>query len=406
MIGAVAIALQLTAATVAPVSVRTEERVTPLPVLAMEQGIGVRADAAAAALGGALRRADGERYTLSVGGALIELEAGFPVARVDAAFVPLVSAPWLNGTALYIPLQVLTEIVPRHATGFIYDAASREVRAFRATAARTTASPAPPPADATRVGSAPTRRVNSKRTVVVDAGHGGPDNGMSGPMGGRGPRIYEKHITLAVSKMVAQELREAGVQVVMTRTTDTLIALSDRGRIANRAKGDLFLSIHVNAAPTTWRNASGGRGFETYFLAEAKTEDARRVEQMENESVKFETGAHAPKGDPLSFIINDMAQNEHLRESSDLAELIQRSMARIHPGPNRGVKQANFAVLRGSFMPAVLIELGFGTNPEEAAYLASTQGQRELARSIAAAAMQYLSLYEQRVAGAGGGGDR
>jgi N-acetylmuramoyl-L-alanine amidase len=403
MIGAVAIALQLSAATVAPVSVRTDDRITPLPVLAFEQGIGVRADAAASALGGELR-ADGGRYTLVVGGAAIELEPALPVARVGATVVLLTTAPWLNGTALYVPLQVLTEVVPRHATGFIYDAASRELRAFRTTARGTTAAP-PAPADATRVGSPPARRVNSRRVVVVDAGHGGPDNGMSGPMG-RGPQIYEKHITLAVSKLLAQELRDAGVQVVMTRTTDTLIALSDRGRIANRAKGDLFISVHVNAAPTTWRSPSSGRGFETYFLAEAKTEDARRVEQMENESVKFETGAHAPKGDPLSFIINDMAQNEHLRESSDLAESIQRAMARIHPGPNRGVKQANFAVLRGSFMPAVLVELGFGTNPEEAAYLASSQGQRELARSIAAAAMEYLSQYEQRVAGAGGGGGR
>jgi N-acetylmuramoyl-L-alanine amidase len=200
-----------------------------------------------------------------------------------------------------------------------------------------------------------------------------------------------------VGRLVAQELTQSGISVVMTRTTDTLIGLYDRGPMANRAKGDLFVSIHVNAAPTTWRNASAGRGFETYFLAEAKTEEARRVEEMENSAIRFETEAQATKGDPLSFIITDMAQNEHLRESMDLAESIQRGIRGVHPGPDRGVKQANFAVLRGAYMPAVLVELGFGTNRQDAAYMCSTRGQRQLAETIAAGALEYLSHYEQRV---------
>jgi N-acetylmuramoyl-L-alanine amidase len=406
MIGALALALQLSASVIAPVTGRAGDRATPLPVLANEDRVGVRADAVAAALGGVLHRAAGERYTLTVGSAAIELEPSLPIAKVDTIVIPLVSAPWLSGNALYIPLQVLSEVVPRFATGFMYEASLREVRVFTPVTGRApvvTPAQRTETADATRVSERtperdePRRRVGSPRVVVVDAGHGGPDRGMTGPMGRRGPRIQEKHITLAVARLVAQELRNAGLTVVMTRTTDTLIALSDRGRIANRAKGDLFLSIHVNAAPTTWRNAAAGRGFETYFLAEAKTEDAKRVEQMENESVKFETGAYAPKGDPLSFIINDMAQNEHLRESNDLAESIQGEMRRVHPGPNRGVKQANFAVLRGSFMPAVLVEIGFGTNPEEASFISSQRGQRDLAAAISAGAVEYLTHYEQRV---------
>jgi len=232
--------------------------------------------------------------------------------------------------------------------------------------------------------------------VVIDAGHGGPDNGMSGPIIG-GPRIVEKQITLSVSRLVTQELRDAGVAVLMTRTTDTLIALSDRGRIANRNKADLFVSIHVNATGGRGAAAARERGYETYFLAEAKSEDARRVEQMENEAVKFETGANAPKGDPLSFIINDMAQNEHLRESNDLAETIQQGFRRFHPGRDRGVQQANFAVLRGSYMPAVLVEIGFGTNSDEAAYLSDSGNQRQIARSVARSILDYLEHYEARV---------
>jgi N-acetylmuramoyl-L-alanine amidase len=245
--------------------------------------------------------------------------------------------------------------------------------------------------DSLRGGPAPRRRL-----VVVDAGHGGPDRGMTGPL--RGPRrVTEKDVTLAVSHRLAAALRARGVDVLMTRTTDTLIALGDRGRIANAKRGDLFLSVHVNAANMRWREPARARGFETYFLAEAKTEEESRVERMENEAVRFETGANAAKGDPLSFIINDMAQNEHLRESNDLADAIQRAMGRVHPGPSRGVKQANFAVLRTSFMPAVLVELGFGTNAAEADFLTSPASQARLAEAIADATAGYLARYGRRV---------
>src|SRR5205823_9591673 len=180
------------------------------------------------------------------------------------------------------------------------------------------------------------------------------------------------------AQKLATVLKARGSDVLMTRTTDALVALSDRGRIANANHGDVFISVHVNAPGYNTAAAARERGFETYFLAEAKTEDERRVQDMENESVKFETGANALKGDPLSFIITDMAQNEHLRESNDLAQTIQNGLQTFHPGPSRGVQQANFAVLRGSFMPAVLVEIGFGTNPDEADYLSDSSNQREI----------------------------
>ena len=118
--------------------------------------------------------------------------------------------------------------------------------------------------------------------------------------------------------------------------------------------------------------------------------------------MKFETGANAPKGDPLNFILNDMAQNEHLRESADLAETIQDGFKSFHPGPSRGVQQANFAVLRGAFMPAVLVEIGFGTNPQEAAYISDPDNERTIARSIAKSVLAYLDRYDARVGGGAG----
>jgi N-acetylmuramoyl-L-alanine amidase len=240
------------------------------------------------------------------------------------------------------------------------------------------------------------RAAGSKLRVVIDAGHGGVDAG--GPMR-MGASVHEKDITLQVALKLGQALRERGVDIVYTRMKDTLIALSDRGRIANQSNGKVFISIHVNAANPGWRDPGAARGFETYFLAEAKTEDARRVEQMENQSARFDTGENVASDDPLNFILSDMTQNEHLRESSDLAEIVQRHLGQVHPGPSRGVKQAGFRVLVTAFMPAVLVEIGFGTNTAEAEFLASPTRQRVLASAIADATTEYLARYQRLVGG-------
>ena len=245
------------------------------------------------------------------------------------------------------------------------------------------------------------RSAGSLPRVIVDAGHGGVDVG--GEMYS-GARLREKDITLQVALKLGEALRQRAIDVVYTRTTDTLIALSDRGRIANEANGRVFISIHVNAANPHWREPAAARGFETYFLAEAKTEDARRVEEMENQSVKFEGATKVSADDPLSFILSDMQQNEHLRESSDLAEIVQRHIGVVHPGPSRGVKQAGFRVLVSAFMPAVLVELGFGTNAAEAEFLSTPSKQSVLARAVADATTEYLERYYRRVGGGAGAG--
>jgi N-acetylmuramoyl-L-alanine amidase len=113
--------------------------------------------------------------------------------------------------------------------------------------------------------------------------------------------------------------------------------------------------------------------------------------------VKFEARSGAQAGDPLNFILHDMAQNEHLRESNELAELIQRRLGQVHPGSNRGVKQAGFRVLVTAFMPAVLVEIGFGTNVADAEYLNDAAKMDELSAAISEAVLEYLKRYERRV---------
>ena len=338
------------------------------------------------------------------------LEASY--FRFDDQLYALVGPPYVARDTLFVPLQWVVEYLPRLVPDrFRYEAKrSRLVEvpgvtgaAVAPAAGAALAADTPPGSGAPpHRGGVPVRPsvhgvgLRLPHVVALDAGHGGPDVGMLGPIHGR-KFLREKDVTLAVARDVGDELRRRGVGVAMTRATDTLISLRDRGRIARGQHADLFVSIHVNAANPRWRDAGGARGFETYFLAEAKTEDARRVARLENESVRFETNGSA-SDDPMRFILNDLQENEHLRESSRLAEIMEHTLGEVHPAEARGVKQAGFAVLATSYMPAVLVEIGFGSNADEAHYLTGAAGQRRLARGIADAVVSYLTEYERRLA--------
>lgn len=233
---------------------------------------------------------------------------------------------------------------------------------------------------------------DARPLVVIDPGHGGVDPGARGSGGAR-----EKDITLRVARLVAEELEGDKVfDVRLTRSADTLIALRDRSRMANRWRAEggngsrpaVFMSIHANAH----RNAST-RGFETFFLSDAKTADAARVAEMENAAQEYEEHSEEVEDD-LAFILTDLRQNRYVHESSSWAEMIQQRLRPIHPGPNRGVKQAGFVVLDGAFMPAVLVELGFITNRQEERMLTDEQRQREMASRLAAAVRDYFDRYD------------
>jgi N-acetylmuramoyl-L-alanine amidase len=388
---------------VTAVTVREGDRATAVPIVFTRYGRMLRGDQIAAPLGARLTRTDRDHFLVEAEGARLELTIGLPSVRIGTEVVPVSTAPIERNGLLYMPIAVVTDVIPRFVPGYTFDPKRSEITRFRPQvsalpgSAPPTVLPAPP-----SVRSAPGRPRGNHWVVVVDAGHGGTDRGMKGPIGAS-RKIEEADLTLAVARRLRDSLTARGVKVVMTRSTDTLIALSDRGRIANRAEADLFVSIHVNAANPRWSNPRAARGFETYFLSEAKTEDERRVAEMENDAAKYEVTTDADPGDPISYLLSDMRQNENLRESSDLAEAIQQGLARVHPGPQRGVKQAGFRVLVTAHMPAVLVELGFGTNGQESQYLASISGQQRLAGAIATATLRYLGQYELRKNSAGAG---
>jgi N-acetylmuramoyl-L-alanine amidase len=229
------------------------------------------------------------------------------------------------------------------------------------------------------------------RTIVIDAGHGGQDAGAIGPTG-----LREKDVTLAVARALAEELasRSADLRVILTRDSDVFVPLGKRTKMANDAGADLFVSIHCNSA----RNRSG-QGFETYFLSEAKTEDERRVARIENASLRFENPDLDPEelGD-LNFILWDLAQNEYLRESSSLAGMVQEGLSDELDLRDRGVKQAGFWVLNGAYMPAILVETAFISNPREERLLGSDEFRERVVDGLADSLIEYADLYERKVA--------
>jgi len=284
---------------------------------------------------------------------------------------------------VYLPFQFVAEALPT----FLAERYRYDRRAARLIEERGRLLASRPPAG---------RLANGLRTghiVTIDAGHGGVDPGNPGMFFPRGLR--EKDVTLSVSLLLRDELRRRGVAVRMTRTADTLIALGDRGAYCSE-KCDLFLSLHVNSLPRR-PGFTDTRGFETYFLAEARTEDAARVARMENEAVRFENvGDEATQLGAVDFIVKDLQLNEHLRESARLAELVQKDLGQVHTGPDMGVKQAGFMVLTTARRPAVLVEMGYSTNRDDSKFLTSMAGQRSIASAIADAVVEYLLEYERK----------
>ena len=191
---------------------------------------------------------EGGWHVVQLGGARFQFADGVPYVRSPAGVLSLARAPEEREGEMLIPYAFFSELLPRIAPEkWVFDPARRELTLLKPGEARPIVAVASAPGPHGGVVGRPGAKKHRWR-IVVDAGHGGVDNGMHGPIGERW-QFKEKDVTLAVAKQLAQILRARGAVVIMTRTTDTLIALSDRGRIANEQHGDVFISVHVNAAP-------------------------------------------------------------------------------------------------------------------------------------------------------------
>jgi len=232
-----------------------------------------------------------------------------------------------------------------------------------------TAEATPPPA--ARPAATPT-----VGTVVIDPGHGGDETGAKGPAGN-----FEKDVTLNIARKLRAQLVGLGMQVFLTRERDEAVDLDARTAVANNYKADLFISIHANAS-----RARQAAGSEVYFLSyQAEDAETRRMVQAEGMAQMPASGG----GSDLALILWDMAQAEHLEESSALASRIQEELATSRGSEGRGVKQAPFRVLVGAAMPAVLVEVAFISNAEEEKLLVSETFQAKVAAALARGVARY-----------------
>ncbi len=237
-----------------------------------------------------------------------------------------------------------------------------------------------------------------KFKVVIDAGHGGHDTGTQGT--GR-MKKKEKDIALAVAKLVHKKLKKyADVKPILTRDKDIFLELHQRAKIANKNKADLFVSIHCNA-----NKNSRASGSETFVLGIHRNKDNLEVAKRENAVIKLEKDnkLHYEGFDPEhpeTFIGLTLMQEEFLDQSIMLASLIQKEYKKRMNIKDRSVQQAGFAVLRLTYMPSVLTEIGFLTNRNEEKFLNSKAGQEKIATSIANAIIAYKNYINYNTPGA------
>ena len=230
-------------------------------------------------------------------------------------------------------------------------------------------------------------------TIIIDAGHGGKDPGSTGKYG-----LREKFVTLDIAKRLGRLVeRNTNAKVIYTRDEDVFVPLWERTKIANESKGKLFISIHANA-----NKNRRVKGFETFILRPGKTTDAVELAERENSVIKLEE--EASRYDHLtedSFIIASLMQNAFMKESEDLAAMVQSELRKNIPSPDRGVKQAGFYVLIGASMPHAYLEVGFLSNPLEEKQLRKPGYRQSIAQAAFNGIRRFKDKYERVLADEG-----
>lgn len=229
--------------------------------------------------------------------------------------------------------------------------------------------------------------------VVLDAGHGGKDSGN------RGNGFYEKKIALKVTLAIGEILeKQEGMKVIYTRKDDRFIALKNRAKVANQNDANLFISIHCDSF-----NSPKAYGAGTFVLGLHRTDDNFRIAKKENSVIFLEDNYESTydgfdPNNPESVISLVLMQETYLGQSIEAADYIQKSFVKNLKRKDRTVKQAGFLVLRETYMPSVLVELGFLTNKKEGNYLNSPKGQKEMAKTIAKAILDYSNFLKASTA--------
>lgn len=318
-------------------------------------------------------------------GDAVELRPGSPFVRIGKRLVQLANAPYLAAGRLRVPAELLER------PEFDRRGASSSSSGSAGSSGGTSPASSGDQIVSRVVEGESTRRPGPWR-VVIDPGHGGRHPGTVSPRSG----TQEKHLTLAISRMIYEELRDVeSIDPWLTRTGDEFIDVPDRPLMAVEREGDMFVSIHVDAQPG---GKTSARGFTTYFLGASRTEEGRQRAIREN-TVPGAEDREGPDIDQLEFILAGLDQGTHLQESVRFGGFVQNELRRVVDSPDRGVRPGPYWVLMRatSNMPTVLVELGFITNPEDERRLRDPLHQRTVAKAVATAIRRYLDEKRERL---------
>jgi len=225
----------------------------------------------------------------------------------------------------------------------------------------------------------PGPEITGKRVVIIDPGHGGKDPGAIGPTG-----LREKDVTLGIALYLEKLLKNAGIPTYLTRSKDEFVYLENRTNFANQKNGFVFVSLHANSV---LNHRPSAKGIETFVLSSKYIgASARDVADRENRASR----AHPEVDTDLALIIADLEESANIKYSLDFAEIVQKKLAKYLKLENRGVKQAPFVVLKGANMVAVIIEVGFISNPKEEKLLKTNKFRENAAQALFEAIKYYI----------------
>lgn len=222
------------------------------------------------------------------------------------------------------------------------------------------------------------------RRIVVDAGHGGHDPGAIGRTG-----LREKDVNLDIARRLSNLLEAKGIEAVMTRSVDKFITLEQRAEIANRARADFFVSLHSNSA-----RSSRLSGFEVYYVTDKLSDTERALRAARSADLNIEPSSFYKDSLDLKATLWDMLYTRYRGDSIILAQSICESAGRGMGVKILGVKSAPFYVLKGARIPAVLVEVGFVSNPSEERYLRNSFYRQQIAEAICDGILRYGRQYE------------
>ncbi len=321
-----------------------------------------------------------------LGGRILELRAGSPFGRHGESVFQLSNPPYRQDGEIWVPLELFSSVL-RHLETALPDTGQPAAAVPASAVAETDSRPIPG------------QRTPGPWRVVIDAGHGGVDPGTISPRSG----TREKDITLAVSKKLARELEQRGnMAPLLTRDRDVFVEVMQRPRLAVDWEADLFISIHVDAQPG---GRTSARGFTTYHLGQARTEEALRVAQRENAVIELEEGARPPNMEQVEFILAQVDRQTYRRESQILAGHIQNGLRGAVDTKDRGARQGPYYVLMTpGRVPAVLVELGYITNRADERLLTDEDRQDRIAKALADTIEGFLEDTGRRIAAAEGRG--